>query len=98
MFLLSHLPPPLSLSLSLSLSVQRMTVCPEEESILMTSFVDALSKLQGHESNPHNNYMQCIIIIFSFLVDDKTEYDFQGLRLDWFRLQVLTSVYKAPLK
>ena len=48
---LSHLP----LSLSLSLFVQRMTVCPEEESILMTSFVDALSKLQGHESSPHNN-------------------------------------------
>ncbi|XP_003382558.1 PREDICTED: nck-associated protein 1-like [Amphimedon queenslandica] len=60
--------------------VMRMTVCPEEESILMTSFVDCLSKLQGHE------------------MDDKTEYDFQGLRLDWFRLQVLTSVYKAPLK
>jgi NCK-associated protein 1 len=60
--------------------VMRMTVCPEEESILMTSFVDSLSRLQGKE------------------IDDKTEYDFQGLRLDWFRLQVLMSVYKAPLK
>ena len=39
-----------------------------------------------------------LLLFFSFLVDDKTEYDFQGLRLDWFRLQVLTSVYKAPLK
>ena len=26
-----------------------MTVCPEEESILMTSFVDSLSRLQGKE-------------------------------------------------
>lgn len=31
-------------------------------------------------------------------MDDRTEYDFEGLRLDWFRLQVLTSIYKAPLK
>ena len=27
-----------------------MTVCPEEESILMTSFVDSLSHLQDKES------------------------------------------------
>ena len=26
-----------------------MTVCPEEESILMTSFVDTLARLQGKE-------------------------------------------------
>ena len=34
----------------------------------------------------------------SCIVDDRTEFDFQGLRMDWFRLQALTSVYKAPLK
>ena len=30
--------------------VERMTVCPKEESILMTSFVDSLSHLQDKES------------------------------------------------
>ena len=29
-----------------------MTVCPEEESILMTSFVDTLSRLHGKEGEP----------------------------------------------
>lgn len=31
-------------------------------------------------------------------VKDNVEYDFQALRLDWFRLQALTSVNKAALR
>ena len=37
-------------------------------------------------------------LLYFLSVDERTEFDFQGLRLDWFRLQALTSVYKAPLK
>jgi len=59
--------------------VMRIMVCPEEESILMTSFVDTLAHLQGKE------------------VDEKAEFDFQALRLDWFRFQALASVNKAAL-
>ena len=29
---------------------------------------------------------------------EKSEYDFDALRLDWFRLQTLTSVNKAALR
>ena len=54
-------------------------MCPEEESILMTSFVDTLAHLQGQETK------------------EGAEFDFQALRLDWFRLQAITSVNKAAL-
>ena len=30
--------------------------------------------------------------------DEHAEFDIQGLRLDWFRLQVLTSVGRAALR
>ena len=30
--------------------------------------------------------------------DERAEFDFQAMRLDWFRLQVLTSVNKAALR
>ena len=36
--------------------------------------------------------------LFVYSVDERTEFDFQGLRMDWFRLQALTSIHKAPLK
>lgn len=86
-----------------------MTVCPEEESILMTSFVDSLTRLQGKEGEgrPTTVSTYCYImmgvsfILFFFVcfsVDERTEFDFQGLRIDWFRLQALTCVHKAPLK
>ncbi|KJE88598.1 hypothetical protein CAOG_000229 [Capsaspora owczarzaki ATCC 30864] len=53
--------------------------CPEEESTLITSFVDLLSGLSPATlaSNPPS---------------------FAGLRLDWFRLQALMSVNKAPVQ
>uniref|UniRef100_A0A3Q1CLI1 NCK associated protein 1 like n=1 Tax=Amphiprion ocellaris TaxID=80972 RepID=A0A3Q1CLI1_AMPOC len=60
-------------------SLQNMYVCPEEESVLMTSFVSTLSALSIKQ------------------VDNKEEFDFRALRLDWLRLQAYTSVNKAPL-
>ncbi|XP_064384719.1 nck-associated protein 1 homolog [Halichondria panicea] len=59
--------------------VMGIQVCPEEESLLMTSFVDTLARLQGKENA------------------ERPEFDFQALRLDWFRFQCLTSVNKAAL-
>uniref|UniRef100_A0A4W3GXE1 Nck-associated protein 1-like n=1 Tax=Callorhinchus milii TaxID=7868 RepID=A0A4W3GXE1_CALMI len=58
-------------------NIQNLTVCPEEESVIMSSFVTTLTSLslkQGDE-----------------------QFDFQGLRLDWFRLQAYTSVAKSTL-
>lgn len=59
--------------------VQQIQVCPEEESLLTTSFVNCLARLQGE-------------------MKEGVEYDFQALRLDWFRLQALTSVNKAAIR
>ncbi|KAH0628990.1 hypothetical protein JD844_010694 [Phrynosoma platyrhinos] len=50
--------------------IQDLTVCPEEESVIMSSFVSSLSSLTIKQ------------------VDEKEKFDFTGLRLDWFRLQV----------
>ena len=55
-------------------------VCPEEESILMSSMVETLARLHGQT------------------MTEKSEFDFEALRLDWFRLQTLTSVNKAALR
>nr|XP_043880478.1 nck-associated protein 1-like isoform X2 [Solea senegalensis] len=66
-------------ALALNDTMQNMCVCPEEESVLMTSFVSTLSALSIKQ------------------VDNKEEFDFGALRLDWFRLQAYTSVNKAPL-
>lgn len=66
-------------ALVLNDTIQNMYVCPEEESVLMSSFVSTLSALSVKQ------------------VDDKEEFDFRGLRLDWLRLQAYTSVNKAPL-
>ncbi|ERE84414.1 nck-associated protein 1-like isoform 1 [Cricetulus griseus] len=65
--------------LVLSDIIQNLSVCPEEESVIMSSFVSTLSSL---------NLKQ---------VDNEEKFDFSGLRLDWFRLQVYTSVLKGPL-
>ncbi|KAL4655717.1 nck-associated protein 1-like [Arapaima gigas] len=66
-------------ALVLNDTIQNMNVCPEEESILMTSFVSMLSALSVKQ------------------VENGEEFDFRSLRLDWLRLQVYTSVAKAPL-
>ncbi|XP_014882697.1 nck-associated protein 1-like [Poecilia latipinna] len=66
-------------ALLLNDTIQNMYVCPEEESVLMSSFVSTLSALSIKQ------------------VDNKEEFDFRGLRMDWLRLQAYTSVNKAPL-
>ncbi|XP_062367057.1 nck-associated protein 1-like isoform X2 [Cinclus cinclus] len=66
-------------ALVLSDVIQELSVCPEEESVILSSFVASLSALSAKE------------------VDDKEQFDFTALRLDWFRLQAYTSVAKAPL-
>lgn len=115
--------------------LQSIYVCPEEESVLMSSFVSTLSALSVKQGN-HNtilhlavckmlNYyilmmvigqtakvkqpktyenlslnidlesdLMCLVWILS-AVEDKEEFDFRGLRLDWLRLQVggVTTIY-----
>nr|XP_020476127.1 nck-associated protein 1-like isoform X1 [Monopterus albus]XP_020476199.1 nck-associated protein 1-like isoform X1 [Monopterus albus]XP_020476271.1 nck-associated protein 1-like isoform X1 [Monopterus albus] len=66
-------------ALVLNDTIQSIYVCPEEESVLMTSFVSTLSALSVKQ------------------VENKEEFDFRALRLDWLRLQAYTSVSKAPL-
>uniref|UniRef100_A0A665TVK7 NCK associated protein 1 like n=1 Tax=Echeneis naucrates TaxID=173247 RepID=A0A665TVK7_ECHNA len=66
-------------ALVLNDTIQNMHVCPEEESVLMSSFVSTLSALSVKQ------------------VDNKEEFDFRPVRLDWLRLQAYTSVNKAPL-
>ncbi|XP_068598431.1 nck-associated protein 1-like [Brachionichthys hirsutus] len=66
-------------ALVLNDTIQNMYVCPEEESVLMSSFVSSLSALSVKQ------------------VENKEEFDFRALRLDWLRLQAYTSVHKANL-
>uniref|UniRef100_A0A8C4F049 NCK associated protein 1 like n=2 Tax=Dicentrarchus labrax TaxID=13489 RepID=A0A8C4F049_DICLA len=66
-------------ALVLNDTIQNIYVCPEEESVLMSSFVSNLSALSVKQ------------------VENKEEFDFRALRLDWLRLQAYTSVNKAPL-
>ncbi|XP_035518339.1 nck-associated protein 1-like [Morone saxatilis] len=66
-------------ALVLNDTIQNIYVCPEEESVLMSSFVSNLSALSIKQ------------------VENKEEFDFRALRLDWLRLQAYTSVNKAPL-
>uniref|UniRef100_A0A8C4NIK5 NCK-associated protein 1 n=1 Tax=Eptatretus burgeri TaxID=7764 RepID=A0A8C4NIK5_EPTBU len=60
--------------------VQNLPVCPEDESVIMSSFVSTMNNL--HVSQ----------------VEQGEQFDFRGLRLDWFRLQAYTSVSKATLQ
>ncbi|XP_051630911.1 LOW QUALITY PROTEIN: nck-associated protein 1-like, partial [Manacus candei] len=66
-------------ALLLSDVIQNLSVCPEEESVILSSFVSSLSALSAKE------------------VDDKEQFDFSALRLDWFRLQAYTSVSPMSL-
>nr|XP_057911468.1 nck-associated protein 1-like isoform X1 [Doryrhamphus excisus] len=66
-------------ALVLNDTIQNMHVCPEEESVLLSSFVSTLSVLSVKQ------------------VENKEEFDFRAVRLDWLRLQAYTSVNKAPL-
>lgn len=47
-----------------------MQVCPEDESVIMTSVVNTMTSLSIKQ------------------VEQKELFDFRGMRLDWFRLQV----------
>uniref|UniRef100_A0A1A8A7T0 NCK-associated protein 1-like n=1 Tax=Nothobranchius furzeri TaxID=105023 RepID=A0A1A8A7T0_NOTFU len=66
-------------ALLLNDTIQNMYVCPEEESVLFSSFVSTLSALSIKQ------------------VENKEEFDFRALRMDWLRLQAYTSVAKALL-
>ncbi|XP_054641138.1 nck-associated protein 1-like isoform X2 [Dunckerocampus dactyliophorus] len=66
-------------ALVLNDTIQNMHVCPEEESVLLSSFVSTLSVLSVKQ------------------VENKEEFDFRAVRLDWLRLQAYASVNKAPL-
>ncbi|XP_062271347.1 nck-associated protein 1-like [Scomber scombrus] len=66
-------------ALVLNDTIQNMYVCPEEESVLLSSFVSTLSALSIKQ------------------VENKEEFDFSALRMDWLRLQAYTSVNKASL-
>ncbi|XP_064419673.1 nck-associated protein 1 isoform X5 [Latimeria chalumnae] len=68
--------------------VQNLSVCPEDESIIMSSFVNTMTSL---------SVKQEIHSSFQTLVEDGEVFDFRGMRLDWFRLQAYTSVSKASL-
>ncbi|KAM9409201.1 LOW QUALITY PROTEIN: nck-associated protein 1-like [Pholidichthys leucotaenia] len=59
-------------ALVLNDTIQNMYVCPEEESVYLSSFVSMLTALSVKQ------------------VDNKEEFDFRGLRLDWLRLQAYT--------
>ncbi|KAF7240309.1 Nck-associated protein 1-like [Varanus komodoensis] len=94
----------------LSSAIQDLTVCPEEESVIMSSFVSSLSsitikqaldfpicKAYTVEENPVA-FPSFDFIHALFAVEEKKKFDFNALRLDWFRLQAYTSVMKAPLQ
>ncbi|KAM7422883.1 hypothetical protein PAMA_010764 [Pampus argenteus] len=66
-------------ALVLNDTIQNMSVCPEDESVLLSSFVSTLSTLSVKQ------------------VENKEEFDFRAVRLDWLRLQAYTSVNKAAL-
>lgn len=57
--------------------IQKVAVCPEDVSLLMTSFTTTLSSLSVKQ------------------IESNTEFDFDGLRLDWIRLQAYTSIRGA---
>lgn len=89
--------------------LQNIHVCPEEESVLMSSFVSTLSALSVKQGN-HNTALLLFIlkcsrrtltkhswVWFSSAVENKEEFDFGALRLDWLRLQVDTSNFSQYL-
>lgn len=66
-------------AIALNQMMQNLTVCPEDESIILSSLCSTIANLSVKQ------------------VEDNEIFDFQGLRLDWFRLQASTSVSKSPL-
>lgn len=59
--------------------VKNLPLCPEDESIILSSFVQQMESLNLKE------------------IQAGQVPDFTGFRLDWFRLQALTSIGKATL-
>ncbi|CAB0009496.1 unnamed protein product [Nesidiocoris tenuis] len=66
-------------AIALNLLMQNLPVCPEDESIILSSMCDTIANLSVKQ------------------VEDNELFDFQGLRIDWYRLQVTTSIAKSPL-
>uniref|UniRef100_A0A0A9YNG5 Membrane-associated protein Hem n=5 Tax=Lygus hesperus TaxID=30085 RepID=A0A0A9YNG5_LYGHE len=66
-------------AIALNQMMQNLTVCPEDESTILSSMCNAIANLSVKQ------------------VEDNEIFDFQGLRIDWFRLQASTSVAKSPL-
>ncbi|XP_047726640.1 nck-associated protein 1 isoform X3 [Prionailurus viverrinus] len=91
--------------------VQNLSVCPEDESIIMSSFVNTMTSLSVKQAGEkrhfiikkqqqqQRNIMKCICgpSITCDNIEDGEVFDFRGMRLDWFRLQAYTSVSKASL-
>ncbi|XP_066287514.1 nck-associated protein 1-like isoform X4 [Branchiostoma lanceolatum] len=61
-----------------------LSVCPEDESIIMSSFVNTMNGLSVKQGT-------------TLLFEEGEIFDFRGMRLDWFRLQAYTSVSRAQL-
>lgn len=66
-------------SVALNLMIQNLQVCPEDESVILSSLCNTAASLNVKQ------------------VEDNEMFDFRAFRLDWFRLQALTSVAKTPL-
>ncbi|KAK9511245.1 hypothetical protein O3M35_005839 [Rhynocoris fuscipes] len=66
-------------AIALNQMMQNLTVCPEEESLILSSLCNSISHLSVKQ------------------VEENEIFDFQGLRIDWFRLQASTSIAKSPL-
>uniref|UniRef100_A0ABI7Z5C9 Nck-associated protein 1 n=1 Tax=Felis catus TaxID=9685 RepID=A0ABI7Z5C9_FELCA len=93
------------------LGPKNLSVCPEDESIIMSSFVNTMTSLSVKQAGEkrhfvikkkqqqQRNIMKCICgsSITCDNIEDGEVFDFRGMRLDWFRLQAYTSVSKASL-
>uniref|UniRef100_A0A0V0G7U7 Putative membrane-associated hematopoietic protein n=1 Tax=Triatoma dimidiata TaxID=72491 RepID=A0A0V0G7U7_TRIDM len=66
-------------AIALNQMMQNLAVCPEEESLILSSLCSSIGHLSVKQ------------------VEENEIFDFQGLRIDWIRLQASTSIAKSPL-
>lgn len=84
--------------LSANLSIeQTLNVCPEDESVILTSFYNSIAALNVKQGNLQSiltsisSISVTVINQFNFpiiAVEENELFDFRGLRMDWCRLQV----------